>query len=70
MKWRIIQRVDGRYEIKRKDYWFMPWKYRYGSFSQLDDARITLNMMIANRQSEIMAEKGMKFLKVIEEIGE
>ncbi len=68
MKWRIIQRVDGRFEIHSKDRWYSSWRYRcQGSYSTLDAAIADLEYTLNQKLQEVETIKGRKILRIIKE---
>lgn len=67
MKYRIVERVDGRYEIQKRRNFFYTWRY-VDCYSSEKDANDYIKWIINSEKIIKENEIGMKIKKIIQEI--
>lgn len=71
MKFRILERNDGRYEVAYKKHFFQCWTISgSGSFASLNSAKDYVQEWIEENKKDIQKISGRKIKRIVEEISE
>lgn len=68
MKYKIVERWDGRFEVLTKKFFFGSWENNFNSVDTLEQAKIYVNGSIEHHKKCKEEESGKKAKRVVEVI--